>query len=90
MSMSPERIVHLSQKIIHAITQSKEAELLVNEKVVLQQIRNILSEQLEREEQVDQAVRQRIRAFRPHLSPANSEWQTLYAKFHADEAKKLK
>lgn len=88
--MSSERIVHLAQKIVHAMTQSKEAELLINEKVVLQQIRAVLSDQLEREEQVDQAVRQRIRAFRPHLSPANPEWQTLYAKFHADEAKKLK
>ncbi|MBI4209220.1 MAG: DUF507 family protein [Deltaproteobacteria bacterium] len=88
--MSPERVVHLSQKIVRAITQSKEAELLASEKVVLQQIRNVLSEQLEREEKVDQAVHQRIRAFRPHLSPANAEWQTLYAKFHADEAKKIK
>ncbi len=90
MSMSAERIVHLSHKIINSLTHSKEEELLVSEKTVLQQVRGILSEQVEWEERVDQAVRQRIHAFRPHLSPAHPEWQTFYARFHADEAKKIK
>ena len=53
MSFSPDRVTYLAAKIVRTLTQAREMELLREEKLVLEQVLNTLSDQFEKQERMN-------------------------------------
>lgn len=52
MSFSPERIAHLAAKIVRALVQAREIEVLGGEREVVERVRCTLADQIEKQERM--------------------------------------
>ena len=89
MKFSEGRLSYLSHRILESLR--KEGLLEVgNERVALNEIRRVLEESHERDAQIDAAVRKKIASLSRNVPPGSREWDVLYQKYFAEEARKQK
>ena len=85
--LSEGRISHLSHLILDAL---KKDDLInfYNESKVLRETKDVLSEVFNREDRLDQLVRQKIQSLSRPVTPRSREWEVLYRKYLEEELNK--
>jgi len=87
MRFSDDRISHLSHLILDLLVE--ESCIEEGGKVsVLHDIKKILLNYFKAEDQVDDAVRKRIRSYSRVIPEGSREWEVMYGKLFAEEMTK--
>ena len=85
--LSESRISHLAHLVLNGVRGAKLAEF-PNEGRALAETKRVLHEFFEREDHVDEIVRQKISSLSRHVPPGSREWDILYRKYFEEEARK--
>jgi uncharacterized protein len=88
MSLSRQKINHLSQLIVKALQRAGLVTLLKPENDVRLQIVKTLTDELRIEEVVDAEVRRKLSSYSRKVIEGNREWDVMYQKFYEQEMKK--
>lgn len=85
--LSDSRISHLAHLVLDGLAKSKLAEF-PNEGRALAETKQLLQEFFHAEDQIDDAVRQKISSLSRFVPPGSREWDVLYRKYHEEESRK--
>jgi hypothetical protein len=85
--LSENRISHLAHLIMDALRQHKLAEF-PQERRALIETKQVLSDFFQREDHLDDLVRQKIQSLSRHVPVGSREWDILYRKYYEEEARK--
>jgi hypothetical protein len=88
MSLSRQKINHLSQLIVKALQKARHVTLLKPENDVRLQIVKTLTDELRIEEIVDAEVRRKLSSYSRKIIEGNREWDVMYQKFYEQEMKR--
>ena len=88
MSLSRQKINHLSQLIVKALQKAGHVTLLKPENDVRLQIVKTLTDELRIEEIVDAEVRRKLSSYARKIIEGNREWDVMYQKFYEQEMKR--
>jgi uncharacterized protein len=88
MSLSRQKINHLSQLIMKALQKAGHVTLLKPENDVRLQIVKTLADELRVEEIVDADVRRKLASYSRKIIEGNREWDVMYQKFYEQEMKR--
>jgi hypothetical protein len=88
MSLSRQKINHLSQLIVKALQKAGHVTLLKPENDVRLQVVKTLTDELRIEEIVDAEVRRKLLSYSRKIVEGNREWDVMYQKFYEQEMKK--
>ena len=90
MLLSEDRISHLSHLILKGLLQSDRTAFLQEDVKILREIKWIITQDLQIEEEMDQAVRAKLGSYSRPLAEGSPEWEVLYNKFLNEERQKRK
>ena len=90
MLLSEDRITHLSHLILKGLLQSDRATFLQEDVKILREIKQIITQDLQIEEEMDQTVRAKLGSYSRPLAEGSPEWEVLYNKFLNEERQKRK
>jgi hypothetical protein len=85
--LSESRISHLAHLVVDAVRQGKLGEFS-NEGRALANTKLVLHEFFQREDQVDDLVRQKIQSLSRQVPIGSREWDILYRKYFEEESRK--
>ena len=88
MSLSRQKINHLSQLIVKALQKAGHVTFLKPDNDVRLQIVKTLTDELRIEEVVDAEVRRKLASYSRKIVDGNREWDVMYQKFYEQEMKK--
>ena len=88
ISLSRQKINHLSQLIVKALQKAGHVTLLKPENDVRLQIVKTLTDELRIEEIVDAEVRRKLSSYSRKIIEGNREWDVMYQKFYEQEMKR--
>ncbi|HEX2276614.1 MAG TPA: DUF507 family protein [Candidatus Tectomicrobia bacterium] len=88
MSLSRQKINHLSQLIVKALQKAGHVTLLKPENDARLQIVKTLTDELRIEEIVDAEVRRKLSSYSRKIIEGNREWDVMYQKFYEQEMKR--
>lgn len=88
MRLSRAKINHLSHILIKAIEDATNIELLKDSNLVRLDIVRIITQELQMEEAVDDAVREKLSSYSRKILEGSQEWDILYQKFFEEEMAK--
>ena len=87
MRLSEGRISHLADLIMSGLSQQGLAEF-PNERRALLETKQALNDFFQREDQIDDIVRQKISSLSRHVPQGSREWDILYRKYFEEESRK--
>lgn len=90
MLLSEDKISHLSHLILSGLRKDSRAILRTEEERILREIKRVILQELQYDEQIDQRVRDKLASYSRPLPEGSPEWEVLYHKFFAEEQKKRK
>jgi uncharacterized protein len=85
--LSESRISHLAHLVLDGLRKDKLAEF-PNEGRSLSETKQVLRDFFQREDRIDEIVRQKIASLSRHVPPGSREWDILYRKYFEEEARK--
>ena len=88
MSLSREKVNHLSQLVVRRLEAMPEVTLLMPSNTVRLQIVGAIQEALRLEEEVDFAVRQTLASYTRRIVEGSREWDVMYQKLYELELDK--
>ena len=88
MSLSRQKINHLSQLIIRALQSADHVQLLKPDNDVRLQVVKTLTDELKIEEVVDLEVRHTLASYSRKIVEGSREWDVMYQKLYDQEMKK--
>ena len=88
MSLSRQKINHLSQLIVKALQKAGHVTFLKPDNDVRLQIVKTLTDELRIEEVVDAEVRRKLASYSRKIVEGNREWDVMYQKFYEEEMKR--
>jgi hypothetical protein len=88
MSLSRQKINHLSQLIVKALQGAGQVRLLKPENDVRLQVVKTLTDELKIEEVVDAEVRRTLASYARKIIEGSREWDVMYQKFYDQEMRK--
>jgi hypothetical protein len=89
MRLSREKILQVSHRIMGAIEALDEVEIFEEPNTIRQEIVKILTELMQEEEKLDEAVKARIASQKRTIPEGTGEWEILHRKYYNDELRKL-
>ena len=90
MSLSDDKVSHLSHLILNHFKDPAHARLKVEEVAVLREIKRVLAAELKADAEVDVVVRRRLASYSRPPAEGSAEWETLYCKTFEEEMRKRK
>ena len=84
---SESRISHLAHLVIDGVRKSGLATF-PNEGRALTETKQVLHDFFQKEDHIDEIVRQKIQSLSRHVPPGSREWDVLYRKYFEEEARK--
>jgi len=87
--LSESRISHLAHLIVDGIRKGSLADFS-DERRALTESKRVLHEFFQREDQLDERVREKIQSLSRHIPPGSREWDVLYRKYLEQELRKQK
>ena len=90
MKLSHEKIVHLSHLLMEELLEDERVDYHGEEMAVRQRIVALLKAELEREDAMEDAIRQKIESQKRSIPEGSPEWELLYRKYHEEELTKIK
>ncbi|MFQ5431099.1 MAG: DUF507 family protein [Nitrospinota bacterium] len=88
MKLTREKINQLSKVILKALLEDDRVEYFVEENDLRLGIVKVLTEELQREEDIDAAVRKTINSYGRDIREGTNEWDLLYQRHYQEENKK--
>lgn len=85
--LSDSRISHLAHLVLGGLAKSKLAEFPADGRA-LTETKQILQDFFHFEDQLDDAVRQKISTLSRFVPQGSREWDVLYRKYHEEESRK--
>lgn len=85
--LSESRISHLAHLVMNGVRQAKLADFQ-SEGRALAETKQVLHDFFQREDHIDDVVRQKISSLSRHVPPGSREWDILYRKYFEEEARK--
>jgi hypothetical protein len=85
--LSESRISHLAHLIMNGLRKARLAEF-PNEGRALAETKQALNEFFQREDHVEDIVRQKIQSLSRHVPPGSREWDILFRKYYEEEVRK--
>ncbi|MEX0827368.1 MAG: DUF507 family protein, partial [Haliea sp.] len=86
---SESRISHLAHLIVDGIRKGSLADFS-DERRALTESKRVLHEFFQRQDQLDERVREKIQSLSRHIPPGSREWDVLYRKYIEEELRKQK
>lgn len=87
MRLSESRISHLAHLVVDSIRKANLGDF-PNEGRALTETKMILHDYFQREDHIDDVVRQKIQSLSRHVPPGSREWDILYRKYFEEESRK--
>lgn len=88
MTLSDEKISHLSHVLFKGLMEKKLIETRDEEGKVRREIKRSTVSFLKVSEDIDAAVRKKLQSFSRKIIEGSPEWEVLYKKFYREEASK--
>jgi len=85
--LSESRISHLAHLVLESVRKGQLGEF-PNEGRALAETKRVLHDYFQRESQIDDIVRQKIRSLSRSVPPGSREWDVLYRKYFEEESRK--
>ncbi len=85
--LSESRISHLAHLVMDGLRKSNLVDF-PNEGRALTETKLVLHDYFQREDQIDEAVRQKIQSLSRYIPPGSREWDILYRKYLEEETRK--
>jgi len=85
--LSESRISHLAHLVLDGVRKSRLGEF-PNEGRALAETKQVLHDFFQRDDHIDDMVRQKIRSLSRHVPPGSREWDVLYRKYFEEESRK--
>lgn len=85
--LSESRISHLAHLILDGMRKGNLGQF-PHEGRALAETKQVLREYFQREAHIDEVVRQKILSLSRRVPPGSREWDVLYRKYFAEEARK--
>lgn len=85
--LSESRISHLAHLVLDGLRKANLGDF-PNEGRALMQTKQVLHGFFQREDQIDDIVRQKIDSLSRRVPPGSREWDILYRKYFEEEARK--
>ena len=89
MRFSEGRKSHLAHLIVAALRSEGLAEI-VNERLVLNEIKGVLEEEHNVDDRIDAAARKKIASLSRNVPPGSREWDVLYRQYYEEESRRQK
>lgn len=89
MRLSDDKANKLAKLTTDLLAEMPEVEFKEPYDDIRQEIRRIMKELLDAEENLDKAARQKIESQRRTILEGSQEWEILYRKYYNEEVKKL-
>ena len=89
MKFSEGRLSYLAHQIVAVLKDEGLADV-ENERLVLNEIKRVLSHDQEIDAQIDTAVRRKIASLSRQVPPGSREWDILYQRYAEEERRKRK
>ncbi len=86
MTLSDEKISHLSHVLFNGMVEKDLIEPLVEDGKVRREIKRSIVSFLRISEDIDSAVRKKLQSFSRKIVEGSPEWEVLYKKFYKEEA----
>ena len=90
MKLSHEKIVHLSHLLMDELLEDDTVDYHGEENEVRQRIVALLKGELEREDAMEEAIRQKIGSQKRDIPEGSPEWDLLFRKYYEEELTKVK
>ncbi len=85
--LSESRISHIAHLLVEGVRKTGLGEF-PNEGRALAETKRVLQEYFQREDQLDDTVRQKIQSLSRHVPAGSREWDVLYRKYFEEESRK--
>jgi uncharacterized protein len=85
MSLSREKINHLSQLVVKELDQLPEVTLYEPPNAVRLEIVRAMNDALKLEETIENVVRQKLNSYSRPIPEGSREWDVMYQKFYDEE-----
>lgn len=88
MTLSHERMVHLTHLFLEVLRNDPEVEFLKDGSAIRMQMMRSLKWELETGERIAAAVRRKIESQKRRIPEGSPEWEILYRKYYDEEFQK--
>jgi len=85
--LSESRISHLAHLVLDGVRKSQLGEF-PNEGRALAETKQVLHDFFQRDDHIDDIVRQKIQSLSRQVPPGSREWDVLYRKYFEEESRK--
>ena len=85
--LSENRISHLAHLVMDGLRKDMLADF-PNEGRTLAETKQVLNEFFQREDQLEDSVRQKIQSLSRHVPPGSREWDILFRKYYEEGMRK--
>ncbi len=85
MMLSDDKILHLSHIILKGLIEKKLIEVTKEESKIRAEIKRTIISELKVGEEIDSAVRKKLRSFSKKIVEGSPEWEIMYKKFFREE-----
>jgi uncharacterized protein len=89
MKLSRDKIIDMSHKVITALRKARQVRLKKPPNEVRLELVRLITQQLQTEERVDRAARDKIRSQKREIPEGSEEWDLMLRRYYAEELKKL-
>lgn len=88
MRLSQDKINHLAHLITNGLHNDPYVKFLVDRNEIRKKIRDIILEEMKKEDEIDKLVRKRIASYQKKIPEGSQEWEVLYRKLFNEELDK--
>jgi hypothetical protein len=85
--LSENRISHLAHLVLDGLRKTNLVEFSAEGRA-LSETKQVLHDFFQREDHIDEIVRQKITSLSRHVPPGSREWDILYRKYFEEESRK--
>lgn len=89
MRLSREKVNRLAHLITDELATRDEIDFVEDRNTIRLEIVKILSEELKKEEEIDQGARRKIESQKRNVPEGSLEWDILYRKYYSEEMKRF-
>lgn len=88
MSLSDEKVTHLTHVLLKGLIERETIAPLTEEGDIRREMRRIINKELKISADLDTAVRNKLMSYSKKIPEGSPEWEVLYQKFFHEESSK--
>lgn len=85
MSLSDDKITHMSHVLLKELLNRGIIQAKEDEGKIRREIRRVISDELRIGEDIDEFVRRKLQSYSRKIVEGSPEWEVLYQKFYQEE-----